>query len=148
MRRRLSEERGFTLLEVMVVLMIFTLSVSLIFPSILSGIGKIGLKSTTRKMAASLKYSRNRALRERNVYYAEARGDRLVIKAVGAADPEREVVAAGDTEVSSKNGVISFYPGGSSSGGVLKVQSNKNKNSYTIEVEPSTGKVRISHLIS
>ncbi|MFQ5480080.1 MAG: Tfp pilus assembly protein FimT/FimU [Thermodesulfobacteriota bacterium] len=148
MRSRLREEKGFTLLEIMVVLMIFCLSVSLIFPSILSGIGKAGLRSTTRKMAASLKYSRNRALRERNVYYAEASGDRLLIKAADREAPEREVVTTGDMEVSSENGVISFYPGGGSSGGLLKVRSLKNSSLYTIKVEPSTGKVSVSRLLS
>ena len=144
MRWRCHGNKGFTLLEILVVLMIFSLSVALIFPSIISGIGKIGLKTTTRKMAASLKYSRNQALRERNVYYAEARGDRLVIFARGSDVPERVVEAPSNIEVSSKKGAISFYPGGSTSGGLLKVSSLKGDTYYTITVEPSTGRVRIS----
>lgn len=147
MRAGLYGNKGFTLLEVLVVLMIFTLSVSLIFPSILTGIGKIGLKTTTRKMAASLKYSRNQALRHRNVYYAEAHGDRLVIRARGQKGAERIVETSSDTEVSSKKGAIAFYPGGSSSGGQLKVHDLKAETYYTIKVEPSTGRVSISRLL-
>ncbi len=147
MRRRLHEDKGFTLIEIMVVLMIFCLSVSLIFPSILSGLSKIGMKTTTRRMAASLKYSRNQALRERKVYYAEAQGDRLIIKAAGSKAAKREIAASTNSEVSSQNGIIAFYPGGGSSGGVFKVHNVKNNTAYRIKVEPSTGRVRVSRLL-
>ncbi|MFQ5353811.1 MAG: Tfp pilus assembly protein FimT/FimU [Thermodesulfobacteriota bacterium] len=142
--KRLYGNNGFTLVEILVVLTVFTLTISLVFPSILSGIGKIGLKTTTRKMAASLKYSRNQALRERTVYYAEAQGDRLVIKARGSEAPARVVEAASHTKVSSKKGAIAFYPGGTSSGGLLEVSNLKESVSYTINVEPSTGRVHVS----
>lgn len=149
MRRRLYlyEESGFTLLEILVVLMIFTLSAALIFPSVVTGLGKIGLKTTTRKMAASLEYSRNQALRQRNVYYAEARGDRLIIRTGGSKAPDREIETASDTRVSSKNGAIAFYPSGGSSGGMLEVRDLKKSTFYTIKVEPSTGRVRVSTLM-
>jgi len=148
MRGRLNSERGFTLLEVLVVLMIISLSTALVVPSLMRGLGRAGLKTTTKKMAASLKYSKNQALRERRVYYAEARGKNLVIRTAGAKEPDVTIEAATDTEVASQGGVaIAFYPGGGSSGGLLKVMNLKNKKFYTIKVEPSTGRVSVSALM-
>ncbi len=148
MRSRLRGERGFTLLEILVVLMIISLSVTLAVPSLMRGLGKAGLKTTTKKMAASLEYSRNQALRQRRVYYVEAHGKSLIIRTAGSTKPEVEIEASTDTEVASIEGAaIAFYPGGGSSGGLLKVMDLKNKNFYTIKVEPSTGRVRVSALM-
>ncbi len=148
MRGPLTQERGFTLIEILAVLAIISLSVALIFPSIISGLGKAGLKTTARKMAASLEYSKNQALRQRTVFYVEARGSRLVIRRAGVKKPEAEIEGAEHTEVASTDGAaIIFYPGGGSSGGVLKVSNVKDQSFYTISVEPSTGRVHVSSLM-
>ena len=127
----------------MVVIVIFTLSAALIFPSIVSGLSNIGLKSTTRKMASTLRHARNQALRHREVYYAEARGGRLVIRTPRSAIPAMEVELTDYTVTGPKDrAVIAFYPGGGSSGGLFEVKNIKNDSYYEIRVEPSTGRVR------
>ncbi len=147
MRCRSSRNSGFTLLEIIFVLIIFSLTVALAAPSVVSGLGKAGLKSTTRKMASTLEYTKNMALRERSVYYAEALGDRLIVKELGAEVSSREIKAATDTEVTSKGGAaIAFYPGGGSNGGLFKVRYLKDDSYYTIKVDAPTGKVKVSTL--
>ncbi len=147
MRCRASFNNGFTLLEIIVVLIIFSLTVALAAPSVVSGLGKAGLKSTTRKMASTLEYTKNMALRERSVYYAEALGDRLIVMELGAEAASREIKAASETEVTSKGGtVIAFYPGGGSSGGLFEVRYLKDDSYYTIKVDAPTGKVIVSTL--
>ncbi len=148
MKSRLRSESGFTLIEILVVVMILSLSVALSVPSIMRGLGRAGLKTTTKKMAASLKYSKNQALRQRSVYYAKAAGKSLIILKAGSTKPDVVIPASTDTEVASKDGTaIAFYPGGGSSGGTLKVMNSKNDNFYTIKVEPSSGRVHISTLM-
>lgn len=143
MSKRLKEKDGFTLVEIMVVVVIFTLSAALIFPSIVSGLGSMGLKSTTRKMASSLRQARNQALRHREVYYAEAQGGRLVIRTIRSVTTAMEMELTDYTVTGPGNRtVIAFYPGGGSSGGLFEVKDVKNKSYYEIKVEPSTGRVR------
>jgi general secretion pathway protein H len=141
-------ERGFTLVEILAVVAIMSLTVALVFPSLISGLGRGGLKTTARKMAASLEYSRNRALRERVAYYVEASGRRLLVRRAGARTPEVEIEGAKNIEVASAGGgAIVFFPSGGSSGGALKVSDTKRETYYNIKVEPSTGRVRVSSLM-
>ena len=141
-------ERGFTLVEILAVVAIMSLTVALIFPSLISGLGRGGLKTTTRKMAASLEYSRNQALRERVAYYVEASGRKLLIRRAGTKTPEVEIEGPDNTEVASTGGgAIVFYPSGGSSGGTIKVSDTKRETYYEISVEPSTGRVRVSALM-
>ncbi len=141
-------QRGFTLIEVLAVVAIMSLTIALIFPSLFSGLGTAGLRSTARRMAASLEYSRNRALRERLSYYVEARGKRLLVRRAGARQPEVEIVGPEHIEVASvKGGAIVFYPRGGSSGGTLKVSNTERNSYYIIKVEPSTGRVHVSSLM-
>ncbi len=144
---RLSED-GFTLIEILVVMIIMCLSVALAVPSIMRGLDGAGLKTTTKKMASSLKYSRNQALRKRRVYYAVARGKDLIIIPAGQARPEAVISTSTGTEVFSRDGhALVFYPGGGSSGGQLKVMDSKKGAFYTIKVEPSSGRVHVSALM-
>jgi len=148
MKYPLRSERGFTLIEILVVMIIMCLSVALVTPSIMRGLGRAGLKTTTKKIASSLKYSRNQALRKRRVYYAVARGKDLIIIPAGQAKPEAVISAATGTEVVSRDGrALVFYPGGGSSGGMLKVMDSKKGSFYTIKVEPSSGRVHVSALM-
>jgi general secretion pathway protein H len=140
--------KGFTLLEILIVLIVFSLSIALISPSLVSGVNRLGLKTTTRKMASTLDHARNQALRERKVYYAHALGDRLVIKTPETKRPVREMAVSDHTEVTTNSGAaIAFYPGGGSSGGILEVRDLNNESFYRIKVTPSTSRVIISTLL-
>ena len=140
------DSKGFTLVEILVVLIIFSLSVALIFPAVVSGIGKVGLKTSTRRVAATLEHTRNLALREREVYYAEALGDKVVVRTGASSVPAREIGLSSDTDVSAEKGSIAFFPGGDSTGGLFMVKSLRNDSFYMVMVEASTGRVRVSAL--
>jgi len=63
-------QRGFTLLELIVVLVIISLMSALIVPRLTGPMGKLDLKTAARKISASLRYARSQAATEKTVYVA------------------------------------------------------------------------------
>lgn len=143
------DQGGFTLLETMVVLIIISLALAIVVPSMTSGMGRLGLKITAKNIATTLKYARNQALREREVYYVEALEDRLSIRALSSKEAKKELSLEEGVEVTADpEEVMVFYPGGRSSGGTLKVMNMDNEDYYTVRVARSTGRVSVSQLSS
>jgi len=64
-------KRGFTLLEVLVVLVLLATTSALVAPSLGRGIAILELQSTARKIAATLRLARSKAVREQQVYFVE-----------------------------------------------------------------------------
>ncbi len=63
-------ERGFTLLELIVVLIIVSLMSAVVGPSVAGSLSKMNLKTAAKKTAASLRYARSRAVAENTIYIA------------------------------------------------------------------------------
>lgn len=62
--------RGFTLLELMVVLVIISLMSALIVPKLTGPMSQLSLKTASRKISASLRYARSQAAAEKTTYVA------------------------------------------------------------------------------
>lgn len=141
-------QRGFTLLEIMVVLVIGVLLVSLV-PPLLSGMsGTTELRGAARQLAAGLRSARNAAItRQREAVLtldlAQHRfgvsGDRRVV-----ALPEGVTLKLYTAQAElrdSKTGNIRFFPDGSSTGGHIVV--GGPKLAYRINVDWLTGAIAI-----
>lgn len=145
---RMKRARGFTLLEVIIVLALG----AVIYAVVLSGpFGKASaadLKSAARTLASGLRTAQTTAMATRRdallTLDMEAReylttGERQSHKLPDNIDLK---LYTAQTEVTSeKRGSIRFYPDGSSTGGRITVASGERK--YLVDVDWLTGRVSI-----
>lgn len=140
--------RGFTLLEVLAVLVIgaITYAILLGVPGRGASIGD--LKAASRTLAAGLRQAQSTALATRRdatlTVDLEARefqvsgteGSRELPKGI-----ELKLFTAQQEVTSESKGAIRFYPDGSSTGGRITVASGERK--YLVDVDWLTGRVSI-----
>ena len=159
------KNRGFSLIELMIVLILISLSISLVTPSLSRFSKNIELKTATKKISAILRYYRNEAVHRGKVQQVlfDSNAREVRIRAVA------EEAGAGDEETPSRSeapkyplptGIqikeikipapqyptevptIEFYPNGGSNGGSIVLDNEGNKG-YKIDVHFLTGIVRI-----
>lgn len=145
MRRR---QRGFTLLEVLVALVIGILLVALI-PPLLSGMsGATELRGAARQLAAGLRNARNEAVtrQQEAVLLLNLAGHRFTV----SGDPrditlpdsvELHLYTAQSELLDHEKGSIRFFPDGSSTGGAITVSGSKR--AYRVNVDWLTGAIAI-----
>lgn len=141
-------QRGFTLLEMLVALVIGVLLVTLV-PPLLSGLGGgVELRSAARQLAAGLRSARNQAVtrQQEAVLTLDLAQHRFGV----SGDPR--VIALPDSVafnlytaqselLDQTTGNIRFFPDGSSTGGAITV--SNPKIAYRINVDWLTGAVDI-----
>ncbi len=162
-RRAGHSRSGFTLLELLVVLAIIGLSAFLVGPRIADSLSNMEFVSAVKKVAASLRYARNRAAVERipcraKVDFGENR--LVIVCGDGETEEGEEAKGAGDKEYRLPKGVrwsrvireeeewdsgtaeILFLPSGGSSGGIVLMK-NDRERVYEISVDFVTGMVSL-----
>lgn len=139
---------GFTLLELLIVLMIMGLITALTIPVFGGGVSTTELKSAAREVAAGLRLARGQAIAQK----AQAA---LELDVTGRAfrvlpDPRMHTLPAGidiklftaqSDLVNDRIGAIRFYPDGGSNGGRVTLAAGERK--YDIDVDWLTGRVAI-----
>lgn len=141
-------QRGFTLLEMLVALIIGVLLVTLV-PPLLSGLGGgVELRSAARQLAAGLRSARNQAVTRQQeavltLDLAQHRfgvsGDPRVIALPNSV--AFNLYTAQSELLDQTTGNIRFFPDGSSTGGAITV--SNPKIAYRINVDWLTGAVDI-----
>jgi len=131
---------GFTLLELIVVLVIAGLLMAVVPPMLSAAMPGLQLKGAARQLASGLRYARERAIAGR----VESREIRVsgkprpieVAKAleIGLFTAESELEGPG-------HGNIRFYPDGSSTGG--RVSLTYGDSGFEVDVDWLTGRVEI-----
>ena len=170
-QRKFKEFNGFTLFELLVVVLIIGLTSAFVMPRIAASLPGVQLKSTTRAVAASLRYARSKAVSESRPYVAifDNTQKRLAVepiaKPIDAAilSSLREILNRSKLQkvyeipdeielgVLNNNGVdedtdvfpIFFFPRGDSTGGKIVLQ-NPRRKQYTVTVDRITGRVEIA----
>ena len=142
------KQRGFTLLEIIVVLALGAVLYALVLAVPTRGASMADLKATARTLASGLRQAQTTAMVSRK-------------DAVLSVDVEaREFVMPGDTEArklpqnidlklytaqsevaNQHRGAIRFYPDGSSTGGRITVSAGERK--FLVDVDWLTGRVSI-----
>lgn len=148
MRADRSGQRGFTLLEILVALVIGVLLVALV-PPLLSGMsGATELRGAARQLAAGLRNARNEAISSRRdaLLTLDLAAHRFAV----SGDPRTIALPAdvaltldtAEVEVNDRAaGSIRFFPDGSSTGGAITVVNARL--SYRVTVDWLTGAIAI-----
>ena len=146
-RRRVSH-LGFTILELLVVLVIGAVAYAVILGVPFRGPSIADLKAASRTLASGLRQAQSTAMATRRdatlTLDLEAR-EFEVSGTTGARtlpkDIELKLFTAQNEVASEKKGAIRFYPDGSSTGGRITVASGERK--FLVDVDWLTGRVSI-----
>jgi general secretion pathway protein H len=164
-------KKGFSLIELLVVLVLISVFTAFVGVNVGGSLGNMGLKTASKKVAASLRYARSRAITESVPYVAllDLNRNRLTIKpdltssggekeADNSASnpmengakrydlPEdvkfKDALAFDGSESDSRFFAIVFMPNGCSSGGTILLENNRERGS-AVKIDFVTGTVRV-----
>lgn len=148
-RAQLPGLRGFTLVEILVVVVI-ALAVTAVSVPLFSGtIKRVQLRGAATELAASLRYARSRAITssQETALRVDLTERRYAI--VGSSEPAARLDKAYDLKLTTGDfaglgedeGEVRFFPDGSSSGGEIKL--TLGGKGYAVRVEWLTGRIAI-----
>ena len=141
-----SRDRGFTLVELIVVLVIMVMAAAITGPNLVRGMASVKLKSAVRDVASALRHSRTYAVitaresefhldLEKNSYRVSGKK-----KIYRLSDSIRLKLVTAESEITGdEEGVIRFFSDGSSTGGRVTLEADERK--YHIDVNWLTGQV-------
>lgn len=150
MNKRIAPERGFTLVELLVVLVIAALVLALVGTSISRSVSGAEMRVAARKVAANLRYTRTQAILQKSEQVFIVDTEAKTFQA-----PEREPVELPEemsvalttarTELTGETvGGIRFYPDGGSTGGYVELESDNRI--YKVSVAWLTGETVVERL--
>ncbi|RMD61462.1 MAG: type II secretion system protein GspH [Alphaproteobacteria bacterium] len=138
---------GFTLIEILVVLLVMGLLVSAVPIAFSRIVPTFEARSAARELAAVLREARSRAVRDNRettlVVDTQAKAYSLDGDLQAALDPDLDVsmVAAQSERLGDAAAAIRFYPDGTATGGRITLE--RNHRAYHVIVDWLTGRVRL-----
>lgn len=142
--------RGFTLVELMVVMVIIALIMGLVATSMSSSISSAEARAASRKLVASLRYTRTRAILDKKEQVLLVDIDNRSYQAPGRKRinlPEGVdlTITTARSELTSESVAgIRFFPDGGSTGGHIELFVNGRE--YRINVAWLTGETRLERV--
>jgi general secretion pathway protein H len=140
--------QGFSLLELLIVVVIMGMVYVLVPGMIFGGVSGADLRASSRDIASGLRQARSLAVSERREAIVTLDLDKRAFSLSGNARifqlPEKlefKLYTAQSEIVNERQGSIRFFPDGSSTGGRVTVASGERK--YLVDVDWLTGKVAI-----
>ena len=140
--------RGFTLIELIMVLMLMGLASAIVLPNIEKGMQDREVRRSALDLAATARNLRSRALDEgmpqplvlnlEQNHYRAARGAEVHLP----PDVKFSSVVGGEI-VDGEARQFVFFPNGSSHGGAIDLSSGRGSAFYSIRLEPLTGKIQV-----
>ncbi len=139
--------KGFTLLELLVVLVLVVLAVTLIPPMLSRGVPGAELRAAARAVAGGLTEARSRAI-ARNTEVTLTVDVEARTFAIGGGRPRSmpqalslSLVTAQSEQLDEARGGIRFFPDGSSTGG--RITLSRGERNYDVTVDWLTGRVSV-----
>jgi general secretion pathway protein H len=146
-RRTMQYSTGFTLVELLVVLVIAGLVLALVGTSISRSVSGAELRTAARNMATSLRYTRTRAIldKQEEVFLVDTENRSYLApnrKAVELPEGMEVLLTTARSELTAESvGGIRFYPDGGSTGGSIELDANGRV--YRINVAWLTGEASV-----
>lgn len=141
---------GFTLVEMLVVLVIISLMMALVGTSISRNISGAEMRTAASKVAAALRYTRTQAILKKTEQVFLMDTEAMSYQAAGRK-PEKlpegmkvELNTARSELTSETAGGIRFYPDGGSTGGNVRIEANGRI--YRVNVAWLTGEASMERL--
>jgi general secretion pathway protein H len=141
-------QRGFTLLEVVIVLVIGAIAYGLILGVPFRGASSSDLKAAARTLASGLRQAQTMAITSRRDAMLTLDVEAREYTLPGETEPRHlpdgidlKLYTAQSEVTSERKGAIRFYPDGSSTGGRITVSIGERK--YLVDVDWLTGRVTI-----
>lgn len=145
-------QRGFTLIEVLMVLMLIAIIVTTVSVSIARSLGGAEVRAAGRDLVAALRYTRGQAIVKRVEQAFEFDVESMTYQAPGRAAVslpegfEMRLVTAAQEQLGDGKGAIRFFPDGSSGGGVIRLL--RERREWQVEVAWLTGEIRLREIDS
>jgi general secretion pathway protein H len=140
--------QGFSLLELLIVVVIMGMVYVLVPGMIFGGVSGADLRASSRDIASALRQARSLAVNARREAIVTLDLDQRAFALTGSARvfklPEKldlKLYTAQSEIVNERQGAIRFFPDGSSTGGRVTLASGERK--YLVDVDWLTGKVAI-----
>jgi general secretion pathway protein H len=140
--------KGFSLIELIVVLIVISLSISLVAPSLSRFSKTVELKGAAKKVSTILRYCRSEAVNKGHNYQVlfdsdirEVKVQSMVSEEEKRKDPVKTYAIPDGIQMKGVN-LIEFYSNGGSNGGTILLDSKDHKG-YKIKVQFLTGMVEI-----
>lgn len=148
-----SKRDGFTLIELIIVLMIMGISAGLVGLYVSKDSGTLELKRFTREVSSIMRYARSHAVSEKKIYCLVIDSEEQKLRLYSENTDYTNVTIVlekkipGGLQVSIKDSdpesaFLEFFPGGSTTGGEIEIM-NLNGSGYTIIVHRITGKLQV-----
>lgn len=138
---------GFTLIEVVMVLMLAVLVITVAAVSLTRGLGSAKVRAAGQDLVAALRYTRAQAIVTRKQQALELDVDKRSYIAPRKAevqlpeDMELRLLTAAEERTGDSTGRVRFYPDGSSTGGRIKLV--YGERAWDVEIAWLTGEVRL-----
>lgn len=132
---------GFTLLELILVILIAGISVSIVVVSIGKAHEKMVFRDISKKVFITLKHAREVAIMERTpvIFKIDEKNNSFWMEKDGAVFGKSYNMPS---HISISGESIIFFPKGNSSGGYIKIKNEKEKE-FFIEVDPVLGTSKV-----
>ncbi len=145
------KDDGFTLIELIIVVILVGLMAALAAPAIGNSLSSIRLNTSIRRLSAVLRNTRSRAIADKQNYrisfipegtsysYPTTSGDKSITIAHGI---QIKSVYQADEDIEMEELNLYFYPKGNSNGGKIVLENEREQSFYLI-VDAISGRVKI-----
>jgi len=150
--------RGFSLLELVIVLLIISLLALLVTPRLTKTVSHMEVKSAAKKISAILRYCRSEAVNKNRIVQVNFDTESNLISVMSAEEGEEkpimrnsyllprairmEKIEAGKTILENALPSFEFYPNGGANGGTAVIRGGEGR-AYTLQVDFLTGGVKV-----
>ncbi len=135
------DARGFTLLELIVTLLVVTVAVGLVAPTIGRSTEALRVRAEVAGFSATFRHAREQAITSRQPYTVAINpGSHLLTVSTGENEVRWTRSVSNRIEIVAQSQTVRFEPQGTSTGGDFRLSSGKI--SYRVSVDPVTGRVR------
>jgi len=142
------DDRGFTLLELIVSLLVIALAVGIVIPAVGRGTETLRGRSEVAAFSAMLRHARDQAITTRRGHAVVIDPDGRRARILATPDEVRQTRALpADLEIEAippQALTVRFDPNGVSSGGEFRLATKNIR--YRVTVDPLTGRVRAERL--